>query len=667
MCWRVVVGWSHDILADPHPPGADAWVHGYADANADVVPSAAQLAAWFAHPSATLDDAWDGAVSSSAGGVQAGTQDAAGQAAAAVTVSVTTGDAAAVPGWVELEWLDTPVRAEVRALMCLVPGPGLVAALASLPDGPCPDAHAGLVVEGMPVPGSTPGFACACQVVTAAAWDAMTTWTATQAAVQLVDIAGQDVVTVLPDGVPVAARTVDRVRMELAPMLRLSPDSTGTRLAQGRNLTEHPVLVDACAAGLITAAGARAILGETSYLSQAATAKVVTAVVAKVLARRASGVAAWTATDLGRVAKRAAAALDDDDKDKARKSAYEDRRVSVTSAGNGMAWLSFLVRDVDAHRIYNRLTAQSSAAKAHAKEHDTGDDRTADQHRADIAVATLLGHTHGVRSEGTGAEDTSDRDPSASDPVHGDGPADAPFADSGTADSDPAEAAGAIGPVPRPGRPEINVLVTLSTLLGLAQDPGHVPGLGPIHPEVARELAADGKWRVWITDPATGRVVATGSRGYTPSAALARLIRAREPTCRMPGCNRQSVNCDLDHTVPYPGEPGTTAANLGPLCRRDHNLKTHHGFDLVNNFGSGPGSDPGSSPARSAQLKPRHWLRIQPRQLDLDHALGHAPHPHHRPAPRGMSRVAKFRNRPTVWGLRPPWALPKLGLLVQPG
>jgi hypothetical protein len=431
----------------------------------------------------------------------------------------------------------------------------------------------------------------------------MTTWTATQAAVQLVDIAGQDVVTVLPDGVPVAARTIDRVRMELAPMLRLSPDSTGTRLAQGRNLTEHPVLVDACSSGLITAAGARAILGETSYLSQAATAKVVTAVVAKVLARRASGVAAWTATDLGRVAKRAAAALDDDDKDKARKSAYDDRRVSVTSAGNGMAWLSFLVRDVDAHRIYNRLTAQSSAAKAHAKEHDTGDDRTADQHRADIAVATLLGHTHGVRSEGTGAEDTPDRDPSTDDSAAGDGPAD-----------DPAAAAGAIGPVPRPGRPEISVLVTLSTLLGLAQDPGHVPGLGPIHPEVARELAADGKWRVWITDPATGKVVATGSRTYTPSAALARLIRAREPICRMPGCNRQSVNCDLDHTVPYPGEPGTAAANLGPLCRRDHNLKTHHGFDLVNNFGSSPGSIPGSAPGPgpSPESSPDSWTWTMP-------------------------------------------------------
>jgi hypothetical protein len=50
----------------------------------------------------------------------------------------------------------------------------------------------------------------------------------------------------------------------------------------------------------------------------------------------------------------------------------------------------------------------------------------------------------------------------------------------------------------------------------------------------------------------------------------------------MPGCARRAEGCDLDHTIPYPAGPGTAAANLGPLCRTHHNLKTHHGYQLAN-------------------------------------------------------------------------------------
>ena len=171
--------------------------------------------------------------------------------------------------------------------------------------------------------------------------------------------------------------------------------------------------------------------------------------------------------------------------------------------------------------------------------------------------------------------------------------------------------------MPRPGRPEINVIVTLATLLGLLHDPAQVPGLGPIHPDIARELAADGRWRLWLTDPATGQVTATGARTYTPTAALARLIRAREPVCRMPGCNRQAINCDLDHTVPWPAEPGTVAANLGPLCRAHHNLKTHHGYTLTNNPPPNPHGDPdpdGPGPNRDLDpdTSPPSWTWTMP-------------------------------------------------------
>jgi hypothetical protein len=60
----------------------------------------------------------------------------------------------------------------------------------------------------------------------------------------------------------------------------------------------------------------------------------------------------------------------------------------------------------------------------------------------------------------------------------------------------------------------------------------------------------------------------------------------------MPGCRRQAIHCDLDHTIPHP-RGSTTPANLGPLCRRHHNLKTHHGWHLANDP---PDPDTGHTP-----------------------------------------------------------------------
>lgn len=58
---------------------------------------------------------------------------------------------------------------------------------------------------------------------------------------------------------------------------------------------------------------------------------------------------------------------------------------------------------------------------------------------------------------------------------------------------------------------------------------------------------------------------------YRPSQALADFVRARDLTCRQPGCTRPID--DLDHTIPYPWGP-TCASNLAGYCRHHHLLKT---------------------------------------------------------------------------------------------
>ena len=114
---------------------------------------------------------------------------------------------------------------------------------------------------------------------------------------------------------------------------------------------------------------------------------------------------------------------------------------------------------------------------------------------------------------------------------------------------------------------------------GLAHNPAHVPGLGPIPAPLGRALAAQGRWRLLLTD-AAGLVTAVSSRTYAPAPRWPASC-GPEATCRWPGCTRSSESCDLDHTIALP-DGATIPANMGPLCRRHHNLKTHHGYVLTN-------------------------------------------------------------------------------------
>jgi hypothetical protein len=131
-------------------------------------------------------------------------------------------------------------------------------------------------------------------------------------------------------------------------------------------------------------------------------------------------------------------------------------------------------------------------------------------------------------------------------------------------------------------RPTINVTIDLPTALGLAENPGQLAGYGPIPANIAREIAADGRWKRFVTDPITGTLIDYGRETYEPPQNLQDFLIARDRTCRFPGCRQPAHLADLDHAIPW-DEGGTTSAdNLGALCRRHHNLKTHGGWQLIN-------------------------------------------------------------------------------------
>ena len=129
----------------------------------------------------------------------------------------------------------------------------------------------------------------------------------------------------------------------------------------------------------------------------------------------------------------------------------------------------------------------------------------------------------------------------------------------------------------------INVTIDLPTLLGLAENPGQLNGYGAIPASVARELASDGNWKRFITEPQTGNLLDFGRESYEPPQALKDFLIARDRTCRFPGCRRSAALSDLDHAQSWEEGGSTSAENLGALCRRHHRLKTHDGWSVISN------------------------------------------------------------------------------------
>jgi hypothetical protein len=181
---------------------------------------------------------------------------------------------------------------------------------------------------------------------------------------------------------------------------------------------------------------------------------------------------------------------------------------------------------------------------------------------------------------------------------------------------------------------EVQVVVGADTLSGAVDTPAHVPGVGPLDADTARDIAARARWRrspasgryPQVADPDTGTLIAAdpvvlpapeddtragddgdvggdprlarlltdpapsvplAMPGYRPSDRLRLHVHTRDATCLGPACSHPSRGTQLDHTIDHGrrdarGVLGVTAEhNLGSLCQRVHNGKTHGGWDLA--------------------------------------------------------------------------------------
>ena len=217
------------------------------------------------------------------------------------------------------------------------------------------------------------------------------------------------------------------------------------------------------------------------------------------------------------------------------KTARNERHVYIEPARDGMSWLMALLPADAAAKAYARIDANSRRLCSF-----DGESRTLAQTRADVTADLLTG-------AGTDYET----------------------------------------------RAAIHVTVPVLSLTdenveGNTFAPGFLHGYGPIDAETARRLAAGApSFHRILTNPIDSAVLDLDRTSYRPPADLKRWLALRDGGCVFPGCNRNPVGCDVDHTIPWADGGTTSHTNLAHLCRHHHGLKHNTSWALTQDQATG--------------------------------------------------------------------------------
>ena len=76
-----------------------------------------------------------------------------------------------------------------------------------------------------------------------------------------------------------------------------------------------------------------------------------------------------------------------------------------------------------------------------------------------------------------------------------------------------------------------------------------------------------------LIDANDGTLVETMTDAYRPNRRMKHFVAVRDGQCRMFGCGRSAMSCDLDHAVPHDRGGPTSPTNLAGLCRHHHRAK----------------------------------------------------------------------------------------------
>ncbi|MGH8861177.1 MAG: DUF222 domain-containing protein [Jatrophihabitantaceae bacterium] len=319
----------------------------------------------------------------------------------------------------------------------------------------------------------------------------------------------------VPD--PGSYRVREFVIDEIAAALTWSAHQAGERVHVATILVDRlPAVLDALTDGCVSWAHARVVALAVRGLA----AETVREIQSRVLQHAPR----QTAGEFRATVRRAVASLDPRGRTERHDAAAAERRVCCTPDDDSMAWLSAYLPAADAQTVMPAIQAVSDSG--------TADARTADQRRADALTAIAIGVLGG---HGAGGEHL---------------------------------------PVWQGRRPAVEIVVALSTLLGIDDQPGELGGYGPVPADLARRIAADpsGTWRRLVTDE-RGRLVDYGRTRYRPPQDLTDFVIARDRSTRGLGRMRSARNCHLDHIEGWARGGTTGPANIHALDARSHVLK----------------------------------------------------------------------------------------------
>lgn len=413
--------------------------------------------------------------------------------------------------------------------------------------------------------------------------DRVTSWWASLQPEALVAAAGPSVVVqeylaVLGDAMTEQERTIriaDAAREEVAAAMRWPVPSAQRRIDHARLLV-GPLSAtrDALEAGDISSAHVQVVCDAAERLSTSddpqAFSQDCAALQRRVLpvARRAP------VSNTRRCANRAVEAIDASGQAKRRRRARCSRDVYLTQEEDG---LSTIVARLDA------MTARSIMAAVRAA---SGDARipgecgaTAGERRVEAFAALVLGIPRDDASDASPGQGVTDAVVVSLDvsvdvtlPLEalaalGQSDADQPGADQPGADQPGAGQSGAI-------QLDGSVL-DLADVARMLDDPAVRAHLRPVIVESG------------ASKDSASHVLDVGRRRYEVAGALRRLIVARDGMCRFPGCSRAAYRCQIDHATAWCDGGCSDVDNLGPLCLRHHQCKTHGGWEIIESSADG--------------------------------------------------------------------------------
>lgn len=320
-----------------------------------------------------------------------------------------------------------------------------------------------------------------------------------------------------PADTAVADIPLRSIAAEVAAALRLSDRSVQRQLSDAATIVQRfPATLDALATGRISRAHLSVIV-EAGVAIEGAEAR---AAYERLVIERA---AVETPGRLRPIARHLAEHVQPRSIDERHAAARMQRRVTVTDLDDGMAELLAILPATLARGIHDRLTQAARAVMTDAAASE--DPRSIDEIRADLLCDLTLTGLPAVHGGGL-------------DAIAG----------------------------------SVQITVPVLSLLGHEAGAAFLVGHGPIDLDTAKRLTAGAAgWDRVLTHPITGAVLSVDR--YRPTEKLRRLLRARDETCRFPGCRMSALRADLDHTHDAALGGATEFENLAHLCRRHHVLK----------------------------------------------------------------------------------------------